>query len=223
MTMATAEPRSTADGHHLPAARNRLENAISKVIDPKPQYADNRVHWLDSLYSQVQAAVLAMRKGSSTHAFGSQPPGWIDAMDLLRDIDRQAAGWEPSWHLYPYRLSVDTPTATVLRLNTIERRRWRPQDVSAIDDISAWLERWAKRVDKLLTAEPVKHIPAPCPACETQWVYRVDDVGERVRQPALQITTLGCTCMNCNHTWAPEYFTHLARVLGCELPAGVLE
>jgi hypothetical protein len=45
-----------------------------------------------------------------------------------------------------------------------------------------------------------------------------------VRVPALQIITeLGCTCLVCRHTWGHELCLHLARVLGFETPAGVIE
>lgn len=205
------------DGN-LPAARTRLQDAISAAIDPKPEHIDGQTHWLDPLYTQIRAAVACMRKGASTHAFGSQPPGWVDAMDLLRDIDHQTIAWEPRRQLYPYHPIIDTP----MRLQVIEKQAWRPQDVTTMDTISGWLEGWAKRVDKLFAPEPVKHLASPCPACGTRWVYR-EDAGEMVRQPALQITTHGCTCQKCRHVWAPEYFTHLARVLGYELPEGVLE
>jgi hypothetical protein len=42
-------------------------------------------------------------------------------------------------------------------------------------------------------------------------VYRKDSAGETVRQPALQITTLGCRCMACRHSWSPELHLHLPR------------
>jgi hypothetical protein len=45
-----------------------------------------------------------------------------------------------------------------------------------------------------------------------------------VRVPALQIVAdRGCTCQVCYHVWPPDLYTHLARVLGCGLPQGVLE
>jgi hypothetical protein len=214
------------DGN-LAAARTRLENAVSAAIDPKPEYDDGQVHWVDSRYSQVRAAVGSMRKGASSHAFASQAPGWVDAMDLLRDIDRETAKQESRRQLYPYHSSLNTE----LRLQLIEKRGWRPQDVATMDEISAWLEAWAKRVETLFDPPPIKHLASPCPACNTRWVYHPDSSGERnddgtprlVRQAALQITTAGCVCTKCHHTWAPEYFMFLAKVLGYQLPAGVLE
>jgi hypothetical protein len=54
-------------------------------------------------------------------------------------------------------------------------------------------------------------------------VYHRDSAGELVRQPALQIGVWGCECMACRAFWAPDRFVFLARVLGYELPEGVLE
>ena len=66
-------------------------------------------------------------------------------------------------------------------------------------------------------------LSAPCPAYSATSVFRRDSAGERVRMPALQIiTNLGCTCQACRYTWSPEYYLHLARVLGLDAPAGVI-
>jgi hypothetical protein len=80
------------------------------------------------------------------------------------------------------------------------------------------------RVRSLLHATSVKQLSAPCPACGAKSAFRRDSAGELVRQPALQIITeIGCTCLVCRHTWGPELYLHLARVLGFEIPAGVIE
>ncbi|WP_424712782.1 DUF7340 domain-containing protein [Mycobacteroides abscessus] len=77
---------------------------------------------------------------------------------------------------------------------------------------------------KAITTQVARPQPsAPCPACQKRWVYRRDSSGENVRQPALQLTAQGCSCQACRYTWDPSYFVHLARVLECPLPEGVLE
>jgi hypothetical protein len=64
----------------------------------------------------------------------------------------------------------------------------------------------------------------PCLACGAITVYRRDSAGELVRQPALQIVAeAGCSSIDRRYTWAPSHYLHLCRVLGLELPAGVLE
>ncbi|MEW2478705.1 hypothetical protein AB0876_03865 [Mycobacterium sp. NPDC049093] len=215
------------DGN-LPAARNKLSNAISALIDPKPhtvrrEYDDGtsvNVEWIDSLYDQLSDAVPG-GQGNASRVPQSSPPMCIDAVDLMRKIESATAEWEP-------RPNIDAITDAeqampVIRLQAVERRTWRPQDTTLVENIAAEIESWATEIRSLL--DPVKRwtLPNPCPACDTAIVYRRNSANETVRQPALQIGPAGCVCQNCHHTWAPEYFQHLAQVLGYELPSGVLE
>jgi hypothetical protein len=76
------------------------------------------------------------------------------------------------------------------------------------------------------TAQPATRqaLLGAVPACGATTVYRKDSTGELVRQPALQIVAEhGCTCQACRYTWAPSHYLLLCKVLGFELPAGVLE
>jgi hypothetical protein len=206
----------------LPAARCHLEYAISALTEPKPIQTEQGIQWLDSLYDQLVEAIPGTkleRSGVPT----SQPPVWIDAMELLHEIDTAITAWEPRWPIEPHD-PIDDPTPpTILRLRAIQRRKWRPQDVRAIEQIAGAVESWAKAITELLADKPRWHLPAACPACQHHIVYRHDSAGELVRQPALQITIHGCICQHCHAQWAPERFVWLARVLGYELPAGVLE
>ena len=44
-----------------------------------------------------------------------------------------------------------------------------------------------------------------------------------VRMPALQIVAdTGCTCQACRHTWLPQHYLLLSKVLGFEAPEGVV-
>lgn len=216
-------PQPAQDGN-LPEARRELHDAICDLVNPRPQYTDtdDGTVWLDSLYIQLQGAV----PGEKQHRSGvarSQPPAWIDAIDTLRDIDSAVTGWEPRWPAIPGNLSNDPEPPTVLRLRIIALRAWRPQDTAEVKKIAAKIRYWVDRITTLLADTHVKHISAPCPACGKTTVYRKDSGGELVRQPALQITAMGCQCQACKTTWAPDLYMHLARVLGYDLPAGVLE
>ena len=63
----------------------------------------------------------------------------------------------------------------------------------------------------------------PCPACNATAVYRRNSAGENVRVPALQIIAeQGCTCLVCHASWTPDRYLLLCRVLGFDLPRGVL-
>ena len=200
---------TTPQDGNLPAALNRLADAVSALTDPKPHMLDTHTTYLDSLYTQLQEAI----PGSKQHRTGipgSQPPCWIDALTLLTEIDTATACWQP----HP---QTTTPT----RLQALEQRRWRPQDTTRIDQLTANIETWVAGIKHLLTDEPHQHVFAPCPACGTKTVKHRDSGGDLVNQPALQITTQGCTCSRCHHVWAPSQFTFLARVIGCEPTPGI--
>lgn len=211
------------DGN-LPAARNKLSNAISALIDPKPTHRQlddgtNRIEWMDSLYDQLTAAIPGSQ-GNASRVPQSSPPMCIDAVDITRKIDARTAEWEPRPEIDASR---PTPPIAVIRLQAIDKRGWRPQDASLVEQIAGEIEAWCKDITALLNPAPRWHLPNPCPACETAVVYRRNSSDEVVRQPALQIGPNGCVCQHCHHTWAPEYFQHLAQVLGYKLPPGVLE
>lgn len=209
-----------AEDGHLPAAKTRLGNAISALIDPKPEYTDGTTRWRDSLYDQLHDAIPGSQ-GNASRVPQSSPPLCIDAVELKTEIDTAIAAWEP-------RPQIDAaqdnpPPITTIRLKAIEHRAWRPQDTHSIDQIAGNIEAWCESIKTMLNPPPKWSLPNPCPACDTAIVYRKNSAAETVRQPALQIGPAGCVCQNCHHTWAPEYFQHLAQVLGYELPAGVLE
>lgn len=217
-------PQTTEDGS-LPDARRKLDDAISSLIDPKPRYTETKAGtvWLDPLYDQLHDA-LPGEKQQRSGVPRSQAPLWVDAVDLLHEIDRAVAEWEPNWPAIPGNLTGrDAQPPTVLRLQAINARKWRPQDASEVTTIANRITAWAERITTLLADTHVKTLSAPCPACGKTTVYRKDSGGELVRQPALQITTIGCQCQACKTSWSPDLYMHLARVLGYDLPAGVLE
>lgn len=221
-------PAPLEDGN-LPATLRKLGEAISALIDPKPQtiHRDDgttSIEWLDSLYTQLVEAIPGEKK-HRTGVSTSQPPMWIDASDQLVKIDRVVMSWHPAQPLFDGDLSPQHPPTpvTVARLQAIEGLPWRPQDCSLLEDYVADLLAWCEKIRELLSDAPKLTLPNPCPACGTKIVYRTDSAGEKVRRPALNIGATGCTCLHCHYTWEPQYFTHLARVLGYEMPAGVLE
>lgn len=217
--MTAAQP--VPDGN-LPAALKALGLALSALIEPKPHHDDHHgIVWVDSLYTQLLEE-LPGRQGDGQHngVARSIPPICVDAADLLHEIDDAVAEWEP-------RPLIDLaddllPPITVIRLQALEKRKWRPQDVNGIQQIAAAVNGWVSSIKNLLTPKRKWSLPTPCPACGTAVVYR-QYAGERVRSAALEITTAGCVCQHCRHTWAPEYYQHLARTLGYALPEGVLE
>ncbi|AVO21692.1 hypothetical protein I5I01_gp87 [Mycobacterium phage MooMoo] len=213
-----------AEDGNLPAAKTRFANAISALIDPKPANralddGTHRIEWLDSLYDQLIDAIPG-GQGNATRVPQSSPPICIDATELKQKIDTTTAQWEPRPNI---DISQETPPIAIIRLKSLEERQWRPQDAKPIEQMATEIEAWCEAIKGLLNPAPRWHLPNPCPACNKAVVYRRNSAEEVVRQPALQIGAAGCVCQNCHTTWGPEYFQHLAKVLGYELPAGVLE
>ena len=116
------------------------------------------------------------------------------------------------------------PATTVDRIRALPDRRWRPQDVARMEQITAVLLDWAVDIGDMLNPPRKMTISAACPACGETTTHRRDKGGDRVRVPVLQVVAdRGCTCLACGAHWAPTLYTHLSRVLGFELPDGVLE
>jgi hypothetical protein len=203
---------TVAPDGNLPGALDRLYAAVAGLVDEVKEMREGAVLVAPSLYEQLVEAVPGQFLGRSGLAH-SQPPLWVDAVDLLAEIDTNVRVWYP-----------DVSVGTVRRLRLLARYGWRPQDTELITGYGRQLESWAVSVQSLLNPAAVKQLSAPCPACNATSAYRRDSAGERVRVPALQIVTeIGCTCLVCRHTWGPELYLHLARVLGFRAPTGVLE
>jgi hypothetical protein len=212
------------DGQLRPAL-TRLADTVSALCDPQAQTVDGRLYWLDSPYQQLSEAVYTERSQTGSGVSKSTPPLWVDAEDLLREIDIGVACAHPQTPPFDGDLTPQNPPTaiTIRRLRAIEAKKWRPQDVHWLDQFTARLESWAVSIKNLLTETAHWSLPNPCPACQTRTVYHKDSGGETVRQPALQIGPMGCECQRCHAVWAPNLFAHLALVLGYPLPAGVLE
>jgi uncharacterized protein with PIN domain len=68
------------------------------------------------------------------------------------------------------------------------------------------------KIDALVNPQSIKTVSAPCPNCNSRFIYRRDSAGESVRQPALQIIAeVGCTCQACGAFWAPGSHLLLCR------------
>ena len=212
-----------SDGH-LPAARQALANAISALIDPKPETRnlDNgqiRIEWLDRLHDQLTDATPGSQ-GNATRTPQSSPPVCIDAVDLLTHITHTTATWEPRPHI---DASQNNPEPIALiRLRALDTRTWRPQDTTHINTITNEITSWCNAIREMLTPQRKWTLPAACPACGTKTVYRKNSADEVVRKPALTIGPGGCECQHCRAYWGPDKFVFLSKVLG-SLPENVLE
>lgn len=191
-------PTMTADEdleQQLPHARTQLNRALSDLI---------------AAYQQLEATEPPPNAGRATPK--SRPPMQLDTLSLTREIDAEVRQWNP--HLNG---------TTLWRLHNLLAQKWRPQDVQHLNDLTARADHYTQRIDKLLNPHNW-HITAKCPVCQAERITRNRNPNEPgIRQPALQITEHGCQCQNCGTLWTPDYYVHLARVLECPLPEGVLE
>lgn len=227
----TAQP--TPDGH-LPAARNRLDHAISALIDPKPHVIDREdgtkpITWLDPVYTQLRDAIAGQtgeRSGRHTTS-----PIWTDVHDLITEIDQAVTKWHPNWPQMADP-ALDHTEPTIVRLQALRARKWRVEDTDHVQQIAATLESFTTRAQDILAPEPAVYLtdpnnpgPAACTACGTRRVWRKDPTNPagRVMQPALKVTAHGCICQACKTRWEPGQLRMLAAALGYPLPQGVLE
>ena len=210
--MSAVEP--VEDGALQPALQ-LLEDAIHRLCGPQSRMIDDALVYIPSRYLSLMDSVAGEQVNAGTGGGSkSRPPMWLDAHDLLHEIDVACEIWQPAY--------TGTPP-TVGRLHWIAQRRWRPQDTRQIEQIARAVAEWAQSIDELLDPPRRWTLPSPCPACNTAVVYKKDSAGEPVRSPALQVDTTGCRCAKCRAVWPPEKFAWLANVLGYEPPEGVVD
>lgn len=198
--------------HTLPLAQLTLDGAVDRLIGVRTAIvAGNRVTG-PSLYRELieYNGPTHASDGGGSHA-RSTPAALVEVVDLKEKIETEVAAW--------CGVGCDVEEA----LADLAAAHWRPQDVAVMNDYSAAVHQWCHEIESLL--DPPKRITlaADCPACGARTVHRPDNGGDWVRQPALQIGDRGCECQRCHARWGPESYLFLARVLGYELPSGVLE
>lgn len=99
----------------------------------------------------------------------------------------------------------------------LTRRVWAWVRGHAADDAAAWtMAEWLDRARDVVSPPRPVGLVAACPECGRRVVY-VDDSGERVRRPALQVDRATgwarCTAPGCRAAWSPQRLQLLARVL----------
>jgi len=201
---------STTDGN-IQAARTRLGKAIQELTAPRTRLHGRDTITAPSLYGQL-CANLAGNQGDTRTPAKSLPPLWIDAAQLIFDIDSQTHRWIP------------TPGKTPQRLHMLNLKTWRPQDTDHVTTIARTVEEWSSKILNLLDPEVQIFLPYPCPRCARRFVYRKDSAGEEVRRPALKlVANVGCTCQACNAHWPPDKYLFLQKLLGLAPTEGVVQ
>lgn len=153
----------------------------------------------------VDAATGATGTSHGGHA-RSLPPIHVDAVDLRMMIDMCVRSWAGGLLGLP---GTETPD----RLAALTGHGWAPGDEVDLDVMTDQLARWCADIDRLLDPPHRWDLIAPCPACGTSTIYRQDNAGETVRQPALSIADGECVCLHCATVWGVQHFEHLKRVI----------
>jgi len=189
------------DGN-IQAARTKLGRAVQELTGPRTQLHGRNTVTAPSLYAQL-CSDLAGTQGDTRSVAKSLPPVWIDAVQLIYDIDTQTHRWMP------------VPGKTPQRLQMLSFKTWRPQDTDQVTEIARAVEEWTRKILNLLEPEAQIFLPYPCPRCTKHMVYRKDSAGDQVRQPALKLMThVGCTCQSCGAFWPPDKYLFLQKLLG---------
>jgi hypothetical protein len=198
----------------LPAAKRRLDYAVIELTRPR---SDGYGHFSNCLYLML-ADALGGEQGTGYNGMAmSQPPIFVDAADLLLEIDTAVECWSPQLSGVP---------VTIGRLRALQARSWKPQETRSVHQIAEACEIWAKQISALLNPEAVKHFRSPdgegfaaCPWCEKATTYRKDPSdGESKRVPTLQWTKdTGTVCIACREHRPPAETAFVARLLGFDV------
>lgn len=209
---------TTVQHQQVSYAVTTLHEAIDNLIGLRRHTVTTetgpKITVLQSRYDEIRESLAGAQGTQFGVVARSMPPLWVDAVDWLTLVDAEVREWRPSGTALTWE-----------RLQDVADHPWRPQDLEIVAYYTRTLEGWAKRADELLYPDETHRweLTAACPACGTKTVHRKDSGGEYVRQAALQLTADVCSCMACKATWGPQYFLHLATVLGCTTPQGILE
>lgn len=199
-----------ADGN-ITAARTRLGRAVQRLTAPRPAVYHDATVYQPSLWRSLLGE-LGGGQGEDRSPGKSQPPLWLDCCMLITEIKSTTRKW------------CTKPIPTEQRLQTLSFQSWRPQDTTLVEEMAGQVDHWCESIIGLLEPESRKFINAPCPSCGRTKVWRKNTAGEVVQQPALKlVVNQGCTCQHCQAFWSPERYLFLCRLLGFDLPEGVLE
>jgi hypothetical protein len=175
----------------LHRAITNLRNAYDALCEPQGR--------IPSLYRQLQTATAA-NQGAGNHTPRSLPPIWIDAENLLIEIDTAADAWNHQWDRLPI---------TTGRLHTLVETKWQPHQIRSIKQITRILTIWAAQIETLLNPEPAIYLPDPCPNCHATHHRHEDTAGDTVTAPALRLTAARCQCQVCKTAWPPKFLQRL--------------
>lgn len=199
-----------ADGN-IVAALDKLSKAVDRLCQPRVAVYHDQTRYALSLYRQLEQDLPGTQGETRTPA-KSLPPLHIDAAQLRIEMDSKTRQW--------CRKERGVPE----RLGRLAGSSWRPQDTNHVTDMANTVNGWCENIINLLDPRSQFHISAPCPSCGKAVIHRRDSGGDLVREEALKWTPVaGFECQACKASWSPLQTLFFARLLGIELPEGVLE
>lgn len=204
MTTAMIPARATE------TARAELRTAVDALVHPQTRDivrddGETSAVVAPALLSQL-ADDVARSASAADGAFAarSRPPGWVEAMQLLGEVDRVVGARHPGERCEAVHRWGQTCAAL-------------PPSTALIDAADR-ATRWHQSVRELLDPSP-KHRArgVPCPACGAEKVWDRVDHGndEHYTRPALSVDEHAgmCVCAACEASWGIELWAHLQQVL----------
>lgn len=214
---------------------------VDQLTKPHPvslqRDAGTTIHTQDGLLKQLRDAVFGGMEGGTGSQFGSKPPIDPSAVDLLNEIDTQAAEALARVDHRPAPLGptedyvrlwaglVDDDSGTVVSskesLEFDPENPLKPIVIRVLHEYTALqlVARWVARVEDFFNPPKNAEIQAPCPQCSERYVYRQKD-GATVRSAALVILldretseSIEAHCDACGTKWAPDQFTYLGNLI----------
>lgn len=171
-------------------------------------------HQGPSLLKQLRDAVgTGTESGRAGRGRGIPLPIDVTATDMLAQIEADVI------HLHLEALKRDGYT-TEDRIKALVRIATRWAEPDAVGAAVNHLRKLAAEITNLLDPPRRPHFAAPCPACDTRMVKRLDPAtGDIVQIPALSYDPdRGAVCLNkqCGHVWPHGNLELLAKVIGCD-------
>lgn len=215
LTVETSGGRVTTGGvlTHPAVEVDRARQTLRESVDELTTIGHHKLFLEDGtirhattppLLDQVAAEIAQQSAASAGFNPRSRPPLWLDATQLLAEVDREIHG-----HHGPTRAE---------RVRTWCNHVASHANPGTIIDAADSARGWVTGCRNLLDPKPKLRLRGQgCPSCAAVKVWdRTDDgADEHHARPALEIdVTRGlCVCLSCEATWAPEVWEHLTTVL----------